>query len=52
MEAYIHLQFTEESGIPDRTEVVEVNSETDLHNMAYRMQAQTGAENVNFEFAQ
>lgn len=49
-EAEIHLQFTEESGIEDRTELVEVMTETDLHNMAYKMQAQEGAQNVNFNF--
>lgn len=50
MQAEIHLQFKAESGQEDRTVWVEVNTETDLHNMAYKMQAQENAENVNFNF--
>lgn len=51
MLAEIHLQFRELPGEPeDRTELVEVNSETELHNLAYKMQARENAENVNFNF--
>jgi hypothetical protein len=53
MLAEIHLQFRELPGEPeDRTELVEVNSETELHNLAYKMQAQENAENVNFNFVE
>ena len=48
MLAEIHLQF-KDSEEEDRTEQIEVNSITELSNLAYKRQHETGAENVNFE---
>ena len=49
MLAEIHLQFKVGSEEEDRTEQIEVNSITELSNLAYKRQHETGAENVNFE---